>query len=53
MPPNCPETLAVKVTVAAKLEGFGDDVRVVDESAWPTVWLSAVDVLAVKFASPP
>jgi len=52
VPPNCPETVAVKVTDCAVTEGLGDEVKVVDEVALPTNWLAAVDVLPAKFASP-
>jgi len=41
-PPNCPVTVAVRVTICSKLEGFGDKVSTVVEVACVTVWLTAV-----------
>jgi hypothetical protein len=51
-PPNCPETVAVRVTNSSKPEGFGDEVNVVEEVALLTVWLTVFDVLPEKFKSP-
>jgi hypothetical protein len=53
VPPNCPETVAVKVTDWPELEGFGEEVNVVLELAFPTTWLTAGDVLPEKSESPP
>jgi hypothetical protein len=53
VPPNCPETVAVKVTDWPEGEGFSDEVKVVVEPAFPTTWLTAVDVLPAKSESPP
>ena len=52
VPPNCPETAAVRVTDCCEVEGFGDEVRVVNEVALPTVWLTGAAVLPAKFVSP-
>jgi hypothetical protein len=47
-------TVAVSVSAWPKTEGLGEDARVivVVEDVEPTVWVSGVDVLVVKFASP-
>jgi hypothetical protein len=37
VPPNCPETVAVKVTDCCKAEGVGNEINVVKEVALPTV----------------
>ena len=55
VPPYCPVpvTVAVKLTDCPTTEGFTDEVNVVEEPALFTTWLTAVEVLPVKFASPP
>ena len=45
-------TVAVKVTAWPNTEGFVDETSVVVVSPLLTTWLSAFDVLPLKFASP-
>jgi hypothetical protein len=45
-------TVAVNVTDWPKSDGFNDEVRPVVVFAWLTVWVTALDVLVVKSASP-
>lgn len=52
VPLNCPEMFAVKVTDCVLTEGLGDEVKVVEEVAFPTVWPTDVEVLPAKSASP-
>jgi hypothetical protein len=46
-------TVAVNVTACPKTDGFTDEVTDVLVAALFTVWVSVVDVLALKLASPP
>jgi len=46
-------TVAVKVTDWLKLDGLGEELRLVVEDAWFTVWETADDVDALKLVSPP
>src|ERR1700676_4285798 len=46
-------TVAVKVTGFPCLEGFSEEVTVLDVAAFVTVSVSTAEVLPVKFASPP
>jgi hypothetical protein len=52
LPPYCPVTAAVKVTVCPLVDGFGVEVRVVVVGAWFTVRFTAGDGLAPKFVDP-
>ena len=45
-------TVAVNLTAWPKAEGSGDEESAVVVDALPTVWVSAVDVLVAKLASP-
>ena len=57
VPPGVPVavvlTVAVKVTDCPKLDGFNDDVTVVEVASLFTTWLNAPEVLPVNVASPP
>jgi hypothetical protein len=44
-------TVARKVTVCPKVEGFGDAVSAVDVEARFTTWVTAVEVLGLKLLS--
>ena len=46
-------TVAVKVTLAPKVEGFAEDARVIVEVALFTTWDTAVDTAVLKLESPP
>jgi hypothetical protein len=46
--PNCPETVAVKVTYCPASDGFCDEVNFVEVLAMLTVRLRAVEVLGEK-----
>ena len=46
-------TVAVKVTACPTVLGFGDEDSAVVVAAWPTVCVSAGEVLPVKLPSPP
>jgi hypothetical protein len=52
VPPNCPATTAVKVTDCPTPEGFGEAVKVVVVLALLTAWLTAVEELPARVASP-
>src|SRR5580658_2986521 len=52
VPPNCPDTVAVKVTASPNTEGFFDEANFVEDFALSTVWLSGFDRLPAKFNSP-
>jgi len=52
-PPYSPEMFTVRLTDCPKLEGFADEINVAVELALFTVWLTAVEVLPAKSASPP
>jgi hypothetical protein len=45
-------TVAVKVTDWPNTDGFTDEVTVVELDALLTVWVTAADVLLLKFVSP-
>ncbi len=53
IPPYCPVTVTVKSMDCPTTEGFTDEINVVVELASLTVWLTAVEVLPAKSASPP
>jgi glutamine amidotransferase PdxT len=44
---------AVNLTEAPYVEGFADEVSVTVGLAWSTVWVSAGEMLALSFVSPP
>ena len=46
-------TVAVKVTACPTVLGFGDEDSAVVVATWPTVCVSAGEVLPVKLLSPP
>jgi hypothetical protein len=50
-PGDCALTIAVKVTLCPKVEGFGDAVRTVDVTARFTTWVIALEVLVLKLLS--
>ncbi len=52
VPPFCGTTFAVNVTDCPTVEGFSDELNRIAVEAWLTTWLTANDVLAVKFVSP-
>jgi hypothetical protein len=52
VPPNCPATVAVKLTDCPSTEGFTDEVSAIEELACFTTWLTDVEALLVKFVSP-
>ena len=45
------DTVAVKVTLWPKVDGFAEDARLVVVVAWFTVWVSVDEVLASSFVS--
>jgi hypothetical protein len=52
--PDCfAATAAVKLTTPPKVDGFALEATVVVVCALFTIWLTAFDVLAAKFALPP
>jgi hypothetical protein len=50
--PELLETVAVNVTGCPELDGFNDEVNVVEVLAWVTDWLNTPP-LAEQFALPP
>jgi hypothetical protein len=52
VPPNCGDTVAVKVTLVPGAEGFCDEISPVVVGSFPITWLMLGEVLEVKFASP-
>jgi hypothetical protein len=50
--PVCELTVAVSVTFAPKVAGLGKEVRETLVAVTFTVWMSTVEVLGVKLASP-
>ena len=52
VPPNCPITVAVKVTDCPETEGFSDDLKVTVELALFTVSVTAAEVLPARSESP-
>lgn len=52
-PPDCGDTVAVKVTDLPFTEGFKDDTSVVVVIALTTTWDKGADVLEAKLESPP
>jgi hypothetical protein len=52
VPPYCPETVAVNVTIWPMTEGLTDDVTAVKVVALDTLCDTTVEVLPVKLASP-